>query len=61
MIMNASENWNSSAHGAEIAFGTTENGTTSRVERMRIAHNGNVGIGTTFGNVSLVVIGDIAL
>lgn len=47
MIMNASENWSNSAHGTRITFGTTTNGTTSRSERMRITHDGRVGIGTT--------------
>jgi hypothetical protein len=57
MIMNASEDWSGSSHGAEIAFGTTENGTTSRVERMRIRHDGNVGIGAAYSNVGLNVRG----
>ena len=57
MIMNASENWSTSAHGAEIAFGTTANGTTSRAERMRITQNGNVGIGTQTPLSQLEVVG----
>ena len=44
---NASENWSAAVGGANIAFHTTLNGTKAEVERMRIEHNGNVGIGTT--------------
>jgi hypothetical protein len=43
----ATENWNDTANGTAIAFATTANGTGSTVERMRIDHSGNVGIGTT--------------
>jgi hypothetical protein len=45
--LEAPQNWTNAAIGARITFGATENGTTNRVERMRIEHNGNVGIGTT--------------
>ena len=45
--LEASENWTAMANGTRLTFDTTENGTTSRVERMRIDHNGRVGIGTT--------------
>jgi hypothetical protein len=44
---NATENWTNTAQGAAIAFNTTANTTGANVERMRIDHNGNVGIGTT--------------
>ena len=46
VMMNASENFTATANGAEIAFGTTANGTNSRLERMRITNDGKVGIGT---------------
>ena len=52
MMVQASENWSDSANGAELAFGTTENGTSNRIERMRISHNGNVGIGTSTPDVN---------
>lgn len=49
----ATENHSSAGQGAAISFETIANGSpvtagvTSRSERMRIDHNGNVGIGTT--------------
>ncbi|WP_409480206.1 tail fiber domain-containing protein [Pseudobdellovibrio sp. HCB154] len=41
------ENWNGSAIGSAISFRTVTNGTSTTLDRMRIDHNGNVGIGTT--------------
>lgn len=38
----AAQNWTDSAQGTYIAFGTTANNTTSRVERMRIAQDGEI-------------------
>jgi hypothetical protein len=43
----SSELWTPTANGSEITFRTTENGTTSTLDRMIIANNGNVGIGLT--------------
>jgi hypothetical protein len=45
--MTASENWTDTANGTRIVFATTANGSTNPMERMRIDHNGQVGIGTT--------------
>lgn len=58
----ATENWTSSAKGMGLIFSTTQNATTTLVERMRIEHNGNVGIGTnspisTLSNTSSVIQG----
>lgn len=58
----ATENWTSSAKGMGMIFSTTQNATTTLVERMRIEHNGNVGIGTnspisTLSNTSSVIQG----
>ena len=44
---NADFPWTSTSHPTRIAFYTTAENTTSLVERMRIYHSGNVGIGTT--------------
>jgi|GEM_PF-1428645 len=44
---------------AYIIFGTTPNGSLQRVERMRIAPDGNIGIGTNDPDYSLDVAGDI--
>ncbi|MCX6715643.1 MAG: hypothetical protein NT077_01340 [Candidatus Taylorbacteria bacterium] len=43
----ASETWTDSAQGAYLAFTTTQIGTASAIERLRISDSGNVGIGTT--------------
>ena len=52
---NATENWAVGAHGADIRFETTANGSTSRIERVKIDQNGNVGIGTVVPAVKLEV------
>lgn len=57
----ATENWSATANGAAIAFETTENGTTSRVERMKIDHNGNILInGFSAATVGLTVKGAVS-
>ena len=45
--MTAAEDWNATSNGTYIAFRTTTTGSTTQTERIRIADNGNVGIGTT--------------
>ena len=52
----ASENWSSTARGSSIDFHTTENGTTTRTLKMRLDHNGNVGIGTSAPTTSRLEI-----
>lgn len=51
----ANEAWTPTAHGSFINFQTTPNGSTTMSERMRIDHNGNVGIGTTTPGATLEV------
>ncbi len=46
LLAEASEGWAPAAHGTRWRFGTTENGSTAAVERVRIEHNGRVGIGS---------------
>lgn len=57
LIVKASENWTGSANGVDMLFATTVNGTATRTERMRIANNGFVGIGTATPVASLQVSG----
>jgi hypothetical protein len=47
MYIAASENHGASNGGGHMRFYTTNNGTTSATEKMRITDNGNVGVGTT--------------
>jgi hypothetical protein len=41
-----SENWSSTAKGSDIIFSTTQNGTTTFNEKMRLTGAGSLGIGT---------------
>lgn len=56
----ATEAHSSTARGTMIAFSTTQNTTTARIERMRIDHTGNVGIGNTSPTAKLDVSGHVA-
>ena len=47
MIHRATEDWTTMGNGAETVFETTANGSTSRVERMKVAQDGKVTIGDT--------------
>jgi hypothetical protein len=56
-IVAATENWTSTAHGTYFALGSTPNGTTGDLERLRIDQSGNVGIGTMAPQQNLSVEG----
>ncbi|WP_363228128.1 hypothetical protein [Bdellovibrio sp. ArHS] len=54
----ATENWSTVGHGSALRFTTTTNTEVNGGERMRIDHNGNVGIGTTTPSAKLEVAGN---
>jgi hypothetical protein len=47
----ATEDWTPTANGADLRFHTTPNGTADVIEAMRIANDGNVGIGTAIAPI----------
>ncbi|MBA4371457.1 MAG: hypothetical protein C0402_01200 [Thermodesulfovibrio sp.] len=55
----ASETWTPTATGAEIGFSTTQNETVNTTEKVRIKHDGKVGIGTSTPTQLLDVNGNI--
>jgi len=56
----AHQAWNSSSvQGSFLSFHTKDDGTSTLDERMRIDHNGKIGIGTDTPTVALHVVGDI--
>lgn len=55
--MYAAENWTDQAQGSYLTVNTTQNGTATSTERLRVDHNGNVGIGTTNPDMKLSVSG----
>lgn len=57
----AAENFTATANGTNYAIFTTANGTTANVERFKIMHNGNVGIGTSNPNGGLTLYGPASL
>jgi hypothetical protein len=61
IIFRATEDFAPGATGGEIRFRTTENGTDSARDRMRITNNGFVGIGTNFPSSILEVVAVDAL
>lgn len=56
---NATEDWGATNIGSSITFRTPSNGTTSALERMKIDHNGNVGIATISPSEKLDVNGTV--
>jgi hypothetical protein len=61
LSMNSEETFSTTSRGANIVFATTPQGSTARSERLRVAGNGNVGVGTPVPNQKLEVNGGIRL
>lgn len=61
ITFDASQQFTTSALGTHIRFHTTPINSTTLYERMRIAHNGNVGIGTNTPDAKLEVAGTYAV
>ncbi len=55
IFFTAAEDWTDDYQGTYLAFETTENLSTATTERMRIADDGNVGIGTPTPNSALQI------
>lgn len=59
--LNAADIWNSANHGTYISFNTTPIDSTTQTERLRVTHDGDVGIGTTTPSKLLTVEGTASL
>jgi hypothetical protein len=53
ILSSATEAFSATASGSNLSFYTTENASIATTEKMRIAHNGNVGIGTIAPSAAL--------
>lgn len=58
---NSTEAWGAAAKGSNLIFSTTTNGSTTPSERMRISHDGYVGIGNMTPAQALDVTGNAAI
>jgi hypothetical protein len=54
VVAYAAENWTDSAQGAYLTYETTATGGTTRAERLRVANNGFVSIGTVADGATLL-------
>jgi hypothetical protein len=61
VFVSAAENYTSTANGTNYSIYTTAVGSTSTIERLKIAHNGNIGIGTGNPNGALTLFGPSSL
>lgn len=61
IIFKATENWTDAAQGSAIVFETTNNSSISRVERLRLDHNGYLGLGTSSPVTKLDITGGIKI
>jgi hypothetical protein len=61
VIATAAENFTTSANGTNYAIFTSAIGTTGSVERLKIMHDGNVGIGTASPTQRLDVSGQVRI
>ncbi len=61
IVSKTTQTWSTSGHGSYLIFKTIANNSTAESERMKIDHNGNVGIGTSSPGSILDVKGTIRL
>jgi len=59
LVAEAAENWTPTATGTRWRLSTTPNGTTGEIERLRIDHDGEIGIGTSNPQSTLDVNGTV--
>jgi collagen type VII alpha len=59
IVMPAREAFTTTGKGADIAFLTTQPGTTNRSEKFRVTGEGNVGVGTSTPTQKLEVVGSV--